>query len=264
MHLQLSQAIAEYTSLRDDAERELVGQELRRFQRWLGTDPLVNSITRDEVERYLDFVSDQAGLENIARLDHLKAFLAHLHQKGYTSANLGALVKPRRAKSSPSKGTSEVPAPVVYMSRAGYEQLKSELARLEQEIRPQLAEAVRLARADGDLRENAPYHAARQELAQVQSRINQLRALLSAAEIRDQEADRQKIGLGRTVVVRDLDFDEEITLTLVGPGEIDPRRGRISIQSPVGKALMDRTEGDEVEVETPSGTTRYRIIRVVD
>jgi transcription elongation factor GreA len=117
------------------------------------------------------------------------------------------------------------------------------------------------AAADKDFRENAPYHAAKEELANVQTRINSLRATISAAAIVER-VSAGRVGLGSRVVLRDLEADEEMTFTLVGPGEIDARRGRISIQSPVAQALIDRSEGDDVAVQTPVGVTRYRIERI--
>ncbi len=258
----LSQAISDYLGRTDVQEREAAAQELNRFQRWYGGHVSMRSIAPIDIDRYQEHLA-QSGLDGSARLEHLKAFLTYARKQRLTDVNLGALVRLRRKSVGTRQRQDGPSASTVAMRRTGYEQMKAELERLEQEVRPRLAETLRLAAADRDFRENAPYDAAKQELAQVQTRINQLRAMLSAADIQeDPEGAGERIGLGSTVVLHDLELDEEVSYTLVGPGEIDPRRGRISIYSPVGKALTDKRAGEIVEVQTPAGSARYRIVRV--
>jgi transcription elongation factor GreA len=147
----------------------------------------------------------------------------------------------------------------VQLTQVGYDQLQSELTRLETVEQPAAREELQRAAADKDFRENAPYDAAKQHLGELQRRVNELRATLSNAEIVDETGSTERVGIGMTVVLKDLAEDEEVTYTLVGPGEIDARNGKISLQSPVGRALNDREVGDTVQVETPAGTARFRI-----
>ncbi|MER3449234.1 MAG: transcription elongation factor GreA [Chloroflexota bacterium] len=116
-------------------------------------------------------------------------------------------------------------------------------------------------RCDGDLSENAPYQYAREELARIQSRIQEIQALLRVAEVLGGPAhDRtDRVAIGRRVCLLDLDTGERLEVTLVGPGEVDVRAGRISIQSPLGRALQNARLNQEVVVEGPAGPIRYRV-----
>jgi transcription elongation factor GreA len=115
------------------------------------------------------------------------------------------------------------------------------------------------AAADKDFRENAPYDAAKQHRAEIQRKIDEIKETLSRAAIVDQ-AGVDRATVGNVVVVRDLDEDEEFSYTLVGPGERGP--GKISVHSPVGKALVDHAVGDVVAVTVPAGVHRYRVERI--
>jgi transcription elongation factor GreA len=99
-------------------------------------------------------------------------------------------------------------------------------------------------------------------MGEVQGQIDRLKGQIKAARVVERQTSTERAGLGSRVVLRDLQYDEELDYTLVGPGEVDTRNRRISIQSPVGNALKDRGVGDTVEVEIPSGKARYRIERI--
>src|ERR671933_68036 len=153
-------------------------------------------------------------------------------------------------------------AAVVELTQEGLQQLQAELDRLENEVAPAVREDLAAAYQDRDFRENAPYDEAKRRMGEVQGRIEHLRAQIKAARIVERETSNERAGLGSKVVLRDLQFDEQLDYTLVGPGEVDTRNRRISIQSPVGSALKDRVIGDIVEVDIPSGKARYRIERI--
>ena len=260
--MQLGQAVSTYLSSLPAAEREAQAPMLLRFSRWLGPDRNLNAIMPIELERYQEQLGE-VGIDPTRSLEGLKNFLADAKKRGWTDTNLGLHIKIRRkptvsrASANPMTGTEAR----VEMTQEGLEALQQELNRLEQEVRPRVTAAMQRAAADKDFRENAPYHAAKEELSAVQSRINALRDTISAAAIVERGSS-DRAGLGTCVVVRDLVEDEEFSYTLVGPGEIDARRGKISIQSPVAQALVDHVVGDVVEVETPAGTMHYRIERI--
>jgi transcription elongation factor GreA len=259
--MQLGPAVSAYLASLSQAERDAQGPVLSRFVRWLGSDRELDTILPIELERYQEQLGE-VGIDPLRSLDGLRAFLSEARKRGWTRTNLSVHVKVRRKAAAPrTANAANQPLARVEMTQEGLEALRQELEYLEQEVRPRLTETMQRAAADKDFRENAPYHAAKEELAAVQTRINTLRATISAATIVERSTSG-RIGLGSRVVVRDLDEDEELTFTLVGPGEIDARRGRISIQSPVAQALADHSAGDVVEVATPAGTTRYRIERV--
>jgi transcription elongation factor GreA len=257
--MRLGAAASTYLTALSAAEREAQGVALSRFVRWLGPDKELSAILPIDLERYQEQLGE-VGVDPYRSLEAVRAFFADVRKRHWTQTNLGVHIKLRRrptAKASAPGATAQPAQPRVEISPAGLEALQRELQQLESEVRPQLSEALQIARADGDMRENAPYDAAKQRLAEVQTRINTIRSTIAAATIVESVAS-DRAGLGTRVVLRDLDEDEELTYTLVGPGEIDARRGRISVQSPVGRALVDRAPRDVVEVQTPAGTVRYR------
>ena len=257
--LQLGPAASTYLTGLPPAEREAQGPMLSRFVRWLGPERDLNAIMPIELERYQEQLGE-VGIDPTRSLEGLRNFLAEARKRRWTDTNLGVHIKIRRKVAS-SRGGASGPEARIEMTQAGLEALQRELDHLEQDVRPRVAESMQKAAADKDFRENAPYHAAKEELSGVQTRINTLKATISQAAIVETHPG-ERASLGTTVVLRDLDEDEELTYTLVGPGEIDARRGKISAQSPVARALMDHVAGDLVDVDTPAGIAHYRIERI--
>jgi transcription elongation factor GreA len=150
----------------------------------------------------------------------------------------------------------------VPMTREGRDKLTAELQELE-ERRPKVLLQIKEAREKGDLSENAVYHAAREDLAMLESRITDMRDKISRAEL----VDKSKIGgdtvvFGATVKVRCLLDNEEEEYTLVGEGENDPLSGRILTTSPLGQALLTKKVGDKANVTTPKGPRGYRVLEI--
>jgi len=142
----------------------------------------------------------------------------------------------------------------------GYEKLKREVEELKGPVRAQIAEAIREAKSHGDLRENAAYHEAKLNQRRLDERLAGLEKTLQLAKIVDtSQAGNESAHLGSQVTLLDLDFDEEITITIVSSYEADPARDLISISSPLGAGVMDKAVGEEIEVAAPGGTQRYRV-----
>lgn len=149
------------------------------------------------------------------------------------------------------------------MTRNGYEKLKNELTTLRTERRMEIAAKLEEARAFGDLSENAEYHAAKEEQEKLESRISRLEAKLNKVKIVDiEDIDTSHANLGTTVVLHDLDKDASYTYTLVGTEESDPKNNKISVSSPVGKAVIGKAAGDEVSVRLPRGVRHLRIMEI--
>jgi transcription elongation factor GreA len=255
----LGQVAAQYLGKLAAGQRELAASEVNRFVRHMGAERPVTQITKLEVERYQQYLADTTG-DAALRVEALKKFLFDLKNKKMTETNLGAGLRVRR---KPGGGpTRKEEAAVVELTAEGLEQLQSELRRLETEVAPAVREDLSAAYQDRDFRENAPYDEAKRRMGEVQGQINRLRSQIKAARVVQRETSNQRAGLGSKVVLRDLQYDEELDYTLVGPGEVDTRNRRISIQSPVGSALKDRNVGETVEVDIPSGKARYRIVRI--
>ena len=150
------------------------------------------------------------------------------------------------------------------MTLKGAEHLRSELATLKSVERPKIIEAIAEARAHGDLKENAEYHAAREKQSFIEGRIQVLEGKLSNAQIINvaEMANNGKVIFGVTVTLVNVDTDEEVTYQIVGEDEADIKSNKISIGSPVARALIGKELDDEVVVHTPSGDVAYEILKV--
>lgn len=147
------------------------------------------------------------------------------------------------------------------ITQAGADQLKAELKRLKTEERPKIIDAVAEARAHGDLKENAEYHAAREQQSFTEGRIAELEGILSTAEIIDVTKLNvgDKVVFGATVILEEEESGDHVTYQVVGDAEADIEGGKISISSPIARALIGKSVDDEVEVQAPGGTVVYFI-----
>jgi len=151
----------------------------------------------------------------------------------------------------------------VPMTKEGLNALEDELSRLKSEERPAVIQAIASAREHGDLSENAEYHAAREKQSFIEGRIAELEDIVSRAEAIDtSEMSGEIIRFGATVMVADADTDEETSYRIVGAMEASLEDGKISVTSPLGKALIGKTIGDVIEVATPGGGKSYEICKV--
>lgn len=150
------------------------------------------------------------------------------------------------------------------MTQAGADRLRQELQHLKKTVRPQIIEAIAEARAHGDLKENAEYHAAREEQGFTEGRIRHLEASLSTAQIIEVSKlnANGKVVFGATVTVYHEESETETTYQIVGDLEADARENRIAISSPIARAMIGRVEGDVITVQAPSGEREYEIIEV--
>jgi transcription elongation factor GreA len=153
-----------------------------------------------------------------------------------------------------------MPEPI-YLTPEGEANLKKELADLKGPQRQALAKRLRDAIQMGDLSENADYHKAKEDQAFLEGRIQELDYVLSKAIIKQDDGLRDEVALGRKVTVREEDFEPEVYF-MVGAKEADSRNGKISYESPFGRALMGHKVGDEVEAETPGGKIRLKILKI--
>ena len=150
------------------------------------------------------------------------------------------------------------------MTKRGADKLRKELEELKSVARPRIIKAIAEARAHGDLRENAEYHAAREQQGFTEGRIAEIEHKLSHAQIIDvTEVDAGgRVVFGATVELLNLDTDVEVRYQIVGEDEADIKQGLVSIGSPIARALIGKLEGDEVEVQTPSGRQDYELLVV--
>jgi transcription elongation factor GreA len=253
----LQEAAHRYLGALKPENRNEAQPEILKFVRWTGAERPLGSLRGHEISQYADnfppTVQDAAK-----RADFVRAFLKWARDKGYTTENLGTHLRVRKAAKS-SGNAQRLEEQPVHLTKEGHASLMQELEQLKAK-RPIIQADLARAMADKDFRENAPLDAARNEQAHLEARIREIESTLRRAQIidrADQSGDVARIG--DEVTIRDLRTGGEKTYTLVNTDEVGAGARRISIASPVGKAVYQHRVGEEVEVEAPSGTFRVRI-----
>ncbi len=262
----LLQAVASYLESQAAQARQTAQQELSRLVRWCGADTATMSLTPTGVEEYCGTLEGR-GADGGERLLVTKGFLTFLHRQKLTDVNLAPHARLRRTGRRSSKAAeSPRPAAVTQLTADGLQQLKSELEALKGE-RIGVVEEIRKAAATKDFSENAPLDAAKEKQGQVETRIRVLEATLEGAVLLEESkangSNGSRIAIGSRVVLRHAQTKREVSYLLVEPQEADPSAGKLSVASPVGKAVLERTVGDEVEVATPGGAVQYVVAKVV-
>lgn len=151
----------------------------------------------------------------------------------------------------------------ILLTQEGYQKLEDEVELLKTVRRKEVADRIKVAISFGDISENAEYDEAKNEQAQVEERIMKLENMIRKAVIIDESSiDINVVTIGSIVKVKDLEFEDEDEYTIVGSAEADPYDGKISNESPVGKALLGRRTGDTVDVQVPDGTAKFEILEI--
>lgn len=157
----------------------------------------------------------------------------------------------------------DVPMERIPITKEGLERIKAELNHLESVERPQNIRAIEEARRHGDITENAEYHAAKERQSFLDGKINELKFVIGKSEVLEVETGpTDTVVFGRTVLLYNILTDEEVRYQLLGPYESDPDKGKISVISPLGKALIGREVGDEISVKTPGGIQEFEILEI--
>ncbi len=151
----------------------------------------------------------------------------------------------------------------ILLTDEGLKKLENELEELKTIKRKEISEKIKVALSFGDLSENSEYDEAKNEQAIIESRIATIEAMLKNVKLLDEEdISTETVNVGSKVTVKDLEFNENILYTIVGSTEADPANGKISDESPIGKALLGHKAGDSVEVEAPAGLLKFEIISI--
>lgn len=234
-------------------------QELHRFGRSLGWERTVDQLAPPEVASYAESVV-AAGGDIQGRLSPIKEFLAYLKKHGLSSHSLAPHVKIPRAASRGGPASSSLSSEIIQMTADGHATMVAELDGLKGQ-RGSIAETIGIARADGDVSDNAPLDAAREHQVNTEGRIRELEEMLRRSEVLSTSAIGKggAIRIGSKVVLHDEDSGKDTTYTLVDTAEADPTAGKISVASPVGKAIIGHKQGQEVVVQAPKGERRYRV-----
>ena len=252
--------------------------EVERFVEWVGAEREMHALTGDVIDAYLrerfpdvlggdaEDDADEAELDDASagQIEPLRAFLAYASRLAFTEENLVPHLRLGEGAGGARGGAgaaAELGGKAYYVTIEGVAALEHELDELKSR-RPEIASELRAAMADKDFRENAPLDAARDQQAHLEARIRVIEDQLRHAVIIDPEAKRGRANVGSTVKVLNLDADREQTFQLVSPSEVDPPGGKISVESPVGSAVIDHVPGDEVLVQAPAGAVRLRVLEV--
>ncbi len=261
--LSISQAINLFVDHLKESKQALQGQqELLRFQARIGRDKLISTLHAIEVGEYAKWTTENVE-DPSSRLDPVKKFLTFANRRGWTENSLARYAaaprRNRRRFQNADQNGATTGTPSARLSQQRHTELQAELRRLRGEV-PQIREAIRLARSDGDVRENAPLDAAREQQQLTERRIRQLENDLANVEIVDaSNANTERVVIGSRVTLHDLTAQQERVFTLVDVREADVSAGKISTVSPIGEALMGRSAGEEVTINTPRGAVQYRI-----
>ena len=250
--------------------------EVERFVEWLGAARPMANLGGAEIEAYLrerfpgafggggdggGIVHDEASA---AAIEPLRAFLAYASRLAFTDENLVPHLRLGDHAGGARGGAgaaAELGGQAYYVTIEGLAALERELDELKAR-RPEIAAELRAAMADKDFRENAPLDAARDQQAHLEARIRAIEDQLRHAAIIDPEAKAGRANVGSRVTVLNLDANREQTFQLVGSNEVDTAGGKISVESPVGSAVIDHAAGDEVVVRAPAGPVRLRLLEV--
>lgn len=239
--------------------------EVDRFVEWFGADKPIDGLTVGDVAAFEAREREQVGHDDLSHPEPLRAFLAYCSRLAFTDANLvPSLHLPPGAGGGARGGAAveELGGRAYFITIDGLAALERELEELKAR-RPVIAEELRAAMADKDFRENAPLDAARDAQAHLEARIRAIEDQLRHAVIIDPDGKRGLANVGSTVRVLNLKANREQTFHLVSSNEVDPVKGKISVESPVGQAVINRGPGDEVTVRAPAGELQLRVIEVI-
>ncbi len=248
--------------------------EIDRFVESIGADRIMSELTGDDIdsyvrERFPEAFEDGATTEELdddaaSEIEPVRGFLAYASRLAFTEENLVPFLHlgDRAGGARGGAGAAaELGGKAYYVTLEGLASLEKEVEELKAR-RPEIADILHAAMADKDFRENAPLDAARDQQAHLEARIRSIEDQLRHAVIIDPETKRGRANVGSTVKVLNLEADREQTFQLVSPREVNPRGGKISVESPVGHAVINPVPGDEVLVQAPAGPVRLRVLDV--
>jgi transcription elongation factor GreA len=257
----LGEAVTIYLGKLSAKDREASQAEVYKFARWYGWESLFSLLAGPAVATY----SEQLNLTDIdyeKKFKILRAFLAYGKKAGWSKTNLATHLKTKKGKTGPVVTVGKGLPKDISLTQTRYDELKDELENLKKRSQ-ELVKEIQHAAADKDFRENAPLDAAKEERGHVEGKIKELELTLKSATIIERKKEpTRKSSIGDNIIVYDLTSGEECLYKIVDPQEVNPAKGKISIASPLGKALLGRSDGETVEISVPAGKLRYQIKRI--
>ena len=261
-NLALNEAYTMYVDEQKGHKQQEGYQDLSRFVHWCGKSSPVLTLTPQTVASYAEWVA-LGGEDAPRKLEPVKAFLTFLKRKSYTDLSLAPHVRIPKGKNRVRNSVYKGRAEQAILTKDGYRKLTARLETLKEQ-RVKVRVDIGRAMADKDFRENAPLDAAKERQGLIESMIRDLEATLGSATIASESSTEEilSVALGRKVLLKNASTGRQVSYTLVHPKETNPAEGKISSESPVGKALLNKHLGEEVEISIPSGKIRYFIEKV--
>jgi len=236
--------------------------QVEHFVEWIGADRAVGTLTGADVAAFVASEQERHGGRS-PDPEPVRGFLAYCSRLAFTTENLVPyLGLPGGGGARGDAAAEELGGRAYYVTLEGLAALEREVEQLKAR-RPEIAEQLRAAMADKDFRENAPLDAARDAQAHLEARIRLIEDQLRHAVIIDPDQKAGRANVGSTVRVLNLKVNREQTFHLVSPNEVDPSSGKISVESPVGQAVINHGPGDEVTVNAPAGEMQLRVLEVI-
>jgi transcription elongation factor GreA len=258
----LGEAASHYLATVPEGDRNVQHQEINKFVRWFGGGRTVAGMNGAEVAVYAERLA-QTDADAAVKIEPIKAFLAYVRKEKWNPENLAIGIKIKKGKSRNTGPSQKVKREPVPMTKAKYDELTAELASLRVK-RVEVIGDIQRAAADKDFKENAPFHAAREQKGHIEGKIMEIDEMLASAVITDDQPreQAQTISVGDTVVLEAVANGQEMRYKIVNPKEVAPSKGMISTVSPIGKAVLGKKEGDVVGVAVPAGKLQYHIKKV--
>jgi len=262
-----AEASAHFLQSLDPEKAQQARPVLERFLAHVGSETEMHTLGGEQVAAFARAElggEARAADDDVLHLEPVRAFLAYSSRLAFTAENLVPFLHLPIGGGGARGGAGaaeELGGNAFFVTREGLTALEQELETAKAR-RPQIAEDLRAAMADKDFRENAPLDAARDAQAHLEARIREIEDQLRRAVIIDPSQKQGRANVGSRVRLHNEQLDREQVYYLVSPNEVDPANGKISIESPVGRAVIQRVAGDRVEVETPGGRIALRVLEV--
>ena len=261
--LPLNKAYSQYVSGLKENRKKGISRDLNRFVRECGSSSPVSALTPQTVASYCEWLGRSGG-DVAKKLAPVKKFLTYLKNEGLVKVSLATHARVPKNKALARIAKSQKAAPdIAQLTQEGFEKLTGQLESLKA-ARTKVVGDIGRAMADKDFRENAPLDAAKERQGLVESRIRELEQTLGSAVITGGDSNKkvQRVAIGKRVMLKTPGNGRKFSYLVVHPREANPVDGKISSESPVGKALMNRQAGEDVQVIVPKGAIHYLIEKV--
>ena len=256
----VQEAITEYVMSVPDEKKRTIHPELTKFARWIGATNTLTSLRPSNVSPYSETFGTSASETNKQRVAAVKDFLNYAKKKGYIDISLAPHIRVRKPTLNAVRGTAmRRRTSEVQITRQGYDEMVNRLEVLRNET-VRLADEIERAAASGDVRENSPLEAARENQGMVLAQINRLESTLKVATIiEESERVNDQVQIGSWVTLEKGGSDINVDYQVVAANEANPLRNKISDISPLGSAILGSKIGDEVTVKAPAGNQQFTV-----